>query len=59
MNEAGNDVHLQGNNPHIKNVKTGQTTKLRKQGRCYLLDLWIWVPAMKAHNCKTSLFRGR
>ena len=43
MNEAGNDVNLAGKNPHILNTKTGEVTKLRREGRTYLLDLWVWT----------------
>ena len=41
MNDAGNDVNLRGDHPHIMNVKTKQVTALRKEGKTYVLDLWI------------------
>ena len=30
MNEAGNDVNLRGDSPHILNLKTNQVTALRR-----------------------------
>ena len=56
MNEAGNDVNLAGKDPHIKNIKTGEITKLRRCGRTYLLDMWVWVAPEKS---STSGFTRR
>jgi hypothetical protein len=33
MNEAGNDVNLRGDQPHIQNTKTKQITALRREGK--------------------------
>ena len=41
---AGNSVHLAEANPHIKNDRTGETTKLRTEGNVFLIDLWVRVP---------------
>ena len=43
MNEAGNDVNLTCHKPHIINRKSGERTELRRVGKSYLLDMWIWV----------------
>ena len=45
MNEAGNDVNLRGDSPHILNLKTNQVTALRKEGKTYVLDLWVKTSA--------------
>lgn len=42
---AGNFVHLDENNPHIKNKRTGEITKLRKEGNVFALDFWVKRPA--------------
>ena len=48
MNEAGNDVNLRGSNPHIMNIKTKEITALRREGKTFILDLWVKIPgAMK------------
>jgi hypothetical protein len=48
MNEAGNDVNLRGSNPHIMNIKTKEVTALRREGKTFILDLWVKIPgAMK------------
>ncbi len=44
MNEAGNDVNLMGDNPHIENTKTKHITALRREGKTFILDLWIKHP---------------
>jgi hypothetical protein len=44
MNEAGNDVNLRGDRPHIMNVKTKAITALRREGKTFILDLWIKIP---------------
>ena len=44
MNEAGNDVNLRGNNPHIMNIKTKEITALRREGKTFILDLWVKIP---------------
>ena len=43
--EGGHEVILNGSNPHIRHIKTGKVTKLKRQGMAYTLDLWTWVPA--------------
>ena len=45
MAEGGNEVILNGKNPHVKHTKSGKVTKLKRQGMAYTLDLWTWVPA--------------
>ena len=45
LNEQGNDVILSSSNPRIINNRTKEITKLRKQGRGFLLDLWFFEPA--------------
>ena len=44
MNEAGNDVNLRGDRPHIQNTKTKQITALRREGKTFILDFWIKHP---------------
>ena len=44
MTQAGNRVSLSQEDPHILNVKTGQITKLRKEGNVFVVDLWVVVP---------------
>ena len=44
MNEAGNDVNLRGSNPHIMNIKTKEITALRREGKTFILDLWVKIP---------------
>ena len=46
MNEAGNDVNLRGDRPHIQNTKTKQITALRREGKTFILDLWIKHPGV-------------
>ena len=40
MCEAGNDVNLT-EKPHIRNRQTGQVTALRREGKTFVLDLWV------------------
>ena len=47
MCEAGNDIILT-NTPHIKNRATGQITALRREGKTYVLDLWVRHPTSAA-----------
>ena len=42
---AGNQVHLAEVNPHIKNLRTGEITKLRKGGNVFVIDFWVKVPS--------------
>jgi hypothetical protein len=44
MCEAGNDVVLSGKSPHIVNHKTKQVTALRREGKTFVLDLWVRLP---------------
>jgi hypothetical protein len=43
MCEAGNDVNLT-EKPHIRNRQTGQVTALRREGKTFVLDLWVRHP---------------
>ena len=43
MTQAGNEVRLSHADPHILNKKTGEITKLRREGNVYVVDLWIKV----------------
>jgi hypothetical protein len=40
MGDAGNDVNLT-DKPHIRNRVTGQVTALRREGKTFILDLWV------------------
>ena len=44
---SGNIVHLAEQSPHIKNIKTGQVTKLRKERNVFVIDLWVKVETRK------------
>ena len=46
MNELGNDVNLASKSPHIKNIKMGEVTRLKKRGRTFVLSMWVWIPAV-------------
>ena len=48
MNKVGNAVVLDDENPHIKHKRTGEITKLRKQGNVFVLDFWALAPTAKA-----------
>ena len=48
--EAGNEVFMNRKNPRIVNTKTGQVTKLKKQGGVYVLDIWIENGDVPADN---------
>ena len=56
MNDAGNDVNLHAEKPHILHKATGERTDLRRVGKAYLLDMWIWVEGQKS---KASGFTRR
>ena len=43
---AGNQVYFSDANAHIKNVRTGEITKLRKEGAVFVLDLWVKAPSV-------------
>jgi hypothetical protein len=47
MCEAGNDVILT-ERPHIRNRQTGQVTALRREGKTFVLDLWVRRPTSAA-----------
>jgi hypothetical protein len=47
MNDAGNDVNLT-EKPHIINRRTGQVTALRREGKTFILDLWVRHPTSAA-----------
>ena len=40
--ESGHEVII-GRNPRIVHLRSGKTTKLRKEGGVYTIDLWIYV----------------
>jgi hypothetical protein len=43
ITDAGDDVRLSKAFPHIRNTKTGQITKLRKEGNLFVMDLWVQI----------------
>ena len=45
LNDTGNSVELHPDNPRIKNLKTGEESRLRRVGKMFILDLWVEVPA--------------
>jgi hypothetical protein len=47
MCEAGNDVNLT-DKPHVRNRLTGQVTALRREGKTFILDLWVRHPTSAA-----------
>ena len=47
MGDAGNDVNLT-DKPHIRNRLTGQVTALRREGKTFILDLWVRHPTSAA-----------
>ena len=64
LNDAGNDVNLHHDKPHIINRATGERSDLRRVGRAYLLDLWVWIDrnqsdGTKKDDLKTTDFSGR
>ena len=58
MTKAGNDVRFTDSQPHIHNVKTGERTKLRKEGNIFVVDLWVKLPAPPGIGSHT-MQRGR
>ena len=40
----GHRVQLDGKDPHILNIRSGQKTKLRMKGQVFELDLWVRIP---------------
>ena len=44
LNDAGNDVIFSKKNPRIINEKTGQTTKILRNGNIFVIDVGIFVP---------------
>jgi hypothetical protein len=48
MADAGNDIFLTADKPHIVNRATGQSTALRREGKTFILDLWVRHPASAA-----------
>jgi hypothetical protein len=44
MADAGNDIFLTSDKPHIIN-KNGQSTALRREGKTFILDLWVRHPS--------------
>ena len=44
MAESGNTVVLNRNDPHIYNEKTKEGTTLRREGKIYVVDLWVRIP---------------
>jgi hypothetical protein len=47
MADAGNDIFLT-DKPHIINRATGQSTALRREGKTFILDLWVRHPTSAA-----------
>jgi hypothetical protein len=45
MADAGNDIFLTSDKPHIVNKTTGQSTALRREGKTFILDLWVRHPS--------------
>ena len=45
MAKAGNLVVIGDKRSYLKNLKTGEVTELRREGKAWMLDLWIKVPA--------------
>ena len=41
---AGNRVYFDEKSPHIKNLRTGEITKLRKEGNMFVIDFWVKKP---------------
>ena len=41
MCEAGNVVHFEDGNNYIQNVKSGQRTYMRNNGKGYVVDMWV------------------
>ncbi len=41
---AGNHVHLGEKDPHIMDLRTGETTKQRKEGNVFVIDFWVRKP---------------
>ena len=56
LNDAGNDVNLHADRPHILHKATGERTELRRVGKAYLLDMWVWV---SCHGNRAADFSGR
>ena len=58
--ESGNDV-IFGKFPRIINIKTGQTTKMRRVNGIYHVDLWINVGKQGAQEGKNAspVFAGQ
>ena len=44
VTEAGNDVRPNRKDPCIINEKTGEKTTVRKEGKVFVVDLWVKVP---------------
>ena len=44
--KAGYKVELDDEKPMIKNMKTGETIKIRKKNGIYVMDLWIDTETM-------------
>ena len=44
MNEAGDIAILSGSRPYVQNVETGEITPLRKEGKMFIIDLWVKLP---------------
>ena len=43
LNDAGNDVNLHADRPHIIHKATGERTEPKRVGRAYTVDLWVWL----------------
>lgn len=47
---CGNSVHLTRNNPHIRNEKTGEITKLKRKRGQFILEMWVKNPEPDFHR---------
>ena len=43
LNDAGNDVNLHADRPHILHNATGERIELRRVGKAYTVDLSVWM----------------
>ena len=57
LNDTGNSVEMSSKNPHITNIATGESTKLRRKGRSFVLDIWVEIPSTA--QTRTASFQRR
>ena len=41
LSDAGNDVNLHADRPHILHKATGERTELRRGCKAYTVDMWV------------------